>query len=371
MAESKLFKPLVVGTMKLKHRVGMCPLTRFRATETHTPTPTMKEYYTQRASVAGTLLVTEGTFISPLHSGFPFIPGIFSDAQIAGWREITDAVHEKGSFIVCQLWVLGRSVSPEKAAADGNPILSSSDVPVSPGQAVPVPMTVEQIQQTIQEYAHAAKCAIKAGFDAVEIHGANGYLIDQFLQEHVNHRTDDYGGSIENRSRFVVEVAKAVSAAVGPEKTGLRLSPFSTYNNMGLPDPIPQFSDVISRINELGIAYIHLVEPRVDGTEDVVDYNKAQSLDFAFKLWKGPVLVAGGYDGASARSVVDVQHSDRDVVVMFGRHFISNPDLPFRIKEGVAFQPYRRDLFYKVASPDGYTDEPFSKEFLASVKVEA
>ncbi len=181
IASSRLWEPLTVGTMKLQHRVGMCPLTRFRASDTHVPVAVMREYYEQRASVAGTLIISEGTFISAAQSGYPNVPGIHSDEQVAAWREITDAVHAKGSFLVCQLWALGRMSRPDKMAKDGFPILSSSAVPAMSDGVVPEAMTVAQIRQTIADYAHAASCAIRAGFDAVELHGAHGYLLGQFL----------------------------------------------------------------------------------------------------------------------------------------------------------------------------------------------
>jgi NADPH2 dehydrogenase len=199
-----------------------------------------------------------------------------------------------------------------------------------------------------------------AGFDGVELHGANGYLIDQFLSDRTNNRTDEYGGSVENRSRFAVEAVKAVADAVGPERTGIRLSPWSNYNNMRMADPIPQFTDVIRKINQLGIAYVHLIESRVDGN---VDAEGSESLSFAFKEFDGPVLVAGGFTPALAKQVVDQEFPGKEMVVMFGRYFLSTPDLPFRIREGLEPNPYDRATFYARKSRNGYIDYPFSPEF--------
>ncbi|KAK1763381.1 hypothetical protein QBC33DRAFT_550022 [Phialemonium atrogriseum] len=361
MADSRLFKPLAVGKVVLKQRIGMCPLTRFRASDEKVPTPVMKEYYTQRGSVPGTLIVTEGTFISEAQSGFDNVPGIYNDAQVAAWRDITDAVHAKGSYIFCQLWALGRAANPEVAAREGITISSSSTIPIDDTSAVPTAMTVEQIQQTVRDYATAAENAVRAGFDGVEIHGANGYLVDQFTQDTCNDRTDEYGGSVEARSRFAVEVVAAVVAAIGPERTGIRLSPWGRFQSMRMADPVQQFTDVISKIAPFGIAFLHLVESYVDGSQDVESSDK---LDFAYNLWNGPLLVAGGHNAASARKLVDEQYPNKDIVVMFGRYFISNPDLPFRIRAGLDLNPYLRETFYIPKSLEGYTDYPFSKEFL-------
>lgn len=368
MAESRLFKPLKVGKMLLKHRVGMCPLTRYRADDDHVPTATMKEYYSQRASVEGTLIITEATFISPAQSGYNNVPGIYNEAQIEAWRTVTDAVHAKGSFIYCQLWALGRAAKQEVLAKDGFPVTSSSNIPINESSAVPVALTLEQITQTIQDYATAARNAIKAGFDGVELHGANGYLIDQFIQDVCNNRTDEYGGSVEKRSRFAVEAVKAVIDAVGSDRTGIRLSPWSRFQSMRMENPVPQFSDVISRIAPLGLAYLHVVEPRVSGN---VDVESSDSLDFVYDIWKGPILSAGGYSAASADKYVNKEHPDRDIVVMFGRYFISNPDLAFRVREGVDLAPYERSTFYIPGSIRGYTDYPFSKQYIEGTGIAA
>ncbi|KAJ9145389.1 Aldolase-type TIM barrel [Pleurostoma richardsiae] len=363
MAESRLFKPLRIGNVEVKHRVGMPSLTRFRATDDRVPSALMKEYYSQRASIPGTLILTEGTFISSNCGGFANAPGIWNDDQIQAWRTITDEVHRKGCFIFCQLFAMGRAASPEVAEKEGAPILAPSAIPHGEGAPVPRPMTTEEIKQTIQDFADAAKNAIEAGFDGVECHAANGYLIDQFLQDVSNQRDDEYGGNVENRSRFFNETLRAMVHAVGPERVGLRLSPWSTFQGMRMKDPIPQFTDVINKATQANIAYLHLVESRISGSE-TCDGN--DRLDFAYELWNGPFLVAGGYKPEEARKLVDSEHPDKDIVVMFGRYFISNPDLVYRIKEGLELNAYDRNTFYTYKSILGYSDYPFSREFLAS-----
>jgi NADPH2 dehydrogenase len=371
MANSRLFQPLkLTPQITLAHRMAMAPLTRFRADDDHVPTPLMATYYTQRGSVPGTLLVTEATFISQSAGGYDNVPGIYNSAQVAAWRKVTDAVHAKGSYIFCQLWSLGRAAKPEVAAKEGFRVHSSSAVPMEEGAHVPEAMTAEEIRVRIGEYADAARKAIEAGFDGVEIHAANGYLIDQFLQDTCNQRTDEWGGSVENRSRFAVEVTKAVVEAVGAERTGIRLSPWGRFQGMRMEDPVPQFEDVIRKIKGHGLAYLHLVDSRPTGDEAVDAFFKVDpegdSLDFAVNLWDGPILIAGGITSAAlARDLVDQRYKDKDVIATFGRYFISTPDLPFRVKEGIELNPYNRNTFYIPKSPVGYIDYPVSKEFEA------
>jgi len=362
---SKLFQPLQVGNATLQHRLVMAPLTRFRADDNHVHTAIAKEYYAQRASVPGTLLITEATFISPRASGYPNVPGIWNSAQIAAWKQITDAVHAKKSFIYCQLWALGRAANPDNLKSKGERFLSSSATPMDSDHAAPEAMTEEDIWAFVADYKNAAKNAIEAGFDGVEIHGANGYLIDQFTQDTCNKRTDAWGGSVEKRARFGLEVAKAVVGAIGAEKTGIRLSPYSSFQGMKMADPVPQFSYLAKGLKELKLAYLHVVESRVDGNADVESTDK---VDFLIDIWgkTSPVLVAGGFRPASAKRAVDEEYADHDIAIVFGRYFISNPDLPFRIQKGIELTPYNRDTFYKAKSTDGYTDYPFSKEWEAA-----
>jgi NADPH2 dehydrogenase len=333
---------------------------RFRASDEHVIMPLAAEYYGQRASTPGTMLITEATFIANQYGGYPNVPGIYNQEQIDGWKKITDEVHKKGSNIWLQLWALGRVANKQFCEAKSITVRSSSATQLDDDHAVPKEMTQEEIKEAVAAFAQGAKNAIEAGFDGVEIHGANGYLVDQFIQDNVNQRTDSYGGSVENRSRFAVEVAQAVADAVGAEKTGIRLSPFSKFQGMKMKDPIPQFSDVIKKLNKVRLAYIHLVESRISGNADIESFD---SLDPLLPLWDGPLLIAGGLKPDSAKRMVDEEYKDRDVVAVFGRYFISTPDIVFRIREGIELNPYDRDTFYNAKSPKGYTDQPFSKEW--------
>ncbi|SLM40049.1 nadh:flavin oxidoreductase nadh oxidase family protein [Lasallia pustulata] len=362
---SKLFTPLQVGNSHLQHRLVMAPLTRFRADDGHVPLPMVKEYYSQRASVPGTLLTTEATLISPRASGYNNVPGIWTPSQIAAWKEITAAVHAKKSFIHLQLWALGRKAVPDIVQRDGGDFVSSSPIPMTDNSPTPRALTEDEIHHFIRDYAQAARNAIAAGFDGVEIHGANGYLIDQFTQDVINKRTDAWGGSVENRARFALEVAKAVVDAVGAERVGIRLSPFSSLQGMKMEDPYPTFSYLIRGLKDLKLAFLHLVESRVEGNADVEPTEKVNPL---VDVWgqTSPVFLAGGFKPDSARRAVD-EFADKDVAIVFGRYFISNPDLPYRIKEDIPLSPYDRDTFYKAKSPDGFTDYPFSKEFKAKI----
>ncbi|KAK7538008.1 hypothetical protein IWX49DRAFT_557472 [Phyllosticta citricarpa] len=381
MAENtKLFAPLKVGSTQLDHRVVMAPLTRFRATNDNVPTDVMTQYYAQRAIVPGTLLISEATFISARAGGYANIPGLWTEQQLAGWKKITDAVHAKGSKIYVQLWNLGRAAWPDPEGSGGavkneefdfkNNFVSASDVPMAKGLPAPRPMTEEEIWTTIGDYATAAKNAVeKGGFDGVEIHGAHGYLIDQFTQDVCNKRTDQWGGSIENRARFAVEVSRAVAKAVGAERTGIRLSPWSNFQGMRMSDPIPQFSYLIDQLRALDLAFLHLVEPRVAGVIDRDPQN--ESLDFALQSWgrDKPVLIAGGFTTELAIKAVEEKYKDHDVAVVFGRRFISTPDLVYRVKKGIPFNDYDRFTFYinqKAGdNPEpGYIDYPYSDEFI-------
>jgi 2,4-dienoyl-CoA reductase-like NADH-dependent reductase (Old Yellow Enzyme family) len=368
MSDSRLFQPLKIGNVTLQHRIAMAPLTRFRADEKHVPLPFVKEYYAQRASVPGTLLITEATLISQQAGGYAGVPGIWTKDQIAAWKEITNAVHEKQSFIYLQLWALGRVADPGNAKEEGIEIRSASAIPQSEGATVPKELTQEEIKSFVDDYAQAARNAVEAGFDGVEIHGANGYLIDQFIQDNSNQRTDAYGGSVENRSRFAIEVSKAVVDAVGAEKTGIRLSPWSPFQGMLMKDPIPQFTDVVNKLKPLKLAYLHLVESRVSGNADV---EGSEKVDFAIEAWNNtsPVLLAGGFKPDSAKKTVDETYKDKDVVIVFGRSFISTPDLPFRVKNGIALTPYDRNKFYNAGEKEGYLDYPFSPEFVKEAKI--
>ncbi|KAG0692155.1 hypothetical protein DFH29DRAFT_567033 [Suillus ampliporus] len=355
---SALFSPIPVGNMNLQHRVVLAPLTRNRAHADHVPGPQAPAYYSQRGSIPGTLLITEATFISQNAGGYDNVPGIYTDAHVEGWKKVTDAVHEKGSFIFLQLWALGRAAETAVLAKENNsPYVAPSPVrlPGRPETELPRALTTDEIKEYISTYTTAAKNAIRAGFDGVEIHGANGYLIDQFIQDGSNHRTDEYGGSIENRARFALEVADAVVAAVGAERTGFRISPWGIFNGMGMADPKPQFSYLVKQLRKHKLAYIHVVEPQTS------EHNS----DFLRDIWNGregsTFISANGHDRKSAIETAD----NKGGLVAFGRSFMPNPDLPFRLLKDIPLERGDQKTWYMVGNltPTGYSDWPFAPEY--------
>ncbi|KAF7977826.1 hypothetical protein HWV62_2561 [Athelia sp. TMB] len=369
---SQLFEPLQVGDATLSNRVVMAPLTRFRATETHVPGPHAATYYSQRATAPGTLLITEATLIGEKAGSYFGVPGIYTDEQITGWKKVVDAVHANGSFIYLQLWALGRTADPAEIARENpsNEYTAASDIALT-GYPTPRAMTVDEIREFIQLYAVAASNAVhKAGFDGVEIHGANGYLVDQFLQDVSNNRTDSYGGSVENRSRFALEVIKAVVDTVGEKKTALRLSPWSKFQDMGMAHPEPQFAHLVSSIRSLypDFAYLHVVEPRVDGWADraTVPASQAKERDAIFALWSPkPLISAGGHDRATGLEAA----RRSGVLVAYGRLFISNPDLVRRLQENLPLTKSDRTTYYTPRdwTTTGYTDYPFAEQVVSAV----
>lgn len=365
-ANSKLLAPMRVGRNLLQHRVVMAPLTRHRASDDHIPSPLAPLYYSQRASSPGTLIISEATFIAQHCGGYHNVPGIHNEAQVNAWRAVTEAVHAQGSFIFCQLWCLGRTADPSVAKTEDIEIVGPSNVPLN---GVPVrELSTREIHGLVDDYAKAASRAVEAGFDGVEIHGANGYMVDQFLQDTTNRREDEYGGSVENRSRFACEVVDAISQAIGSERVGIRFSPYSLFNGMKMEDPRPQFTDVIKKLSQRNLAYIHVIESRIAGNEDVQD-TASERLDFAMDAWGDdrPFIVAGGYTPESARQALESTYAGRrNLAVAFGRYFLSTPDLPFRVDKRIAPNPYHRDSFYTPKDPEGYIDYDFSKEWMAS-----
>ncbi|ETW78409.1 hypothetical protein HETIRDRAFT_446181 [Heterobasidion irregulare TC 32-1] len=364
----QLFQPLTVGNLVLQHRVVMAPLTRFRANAQHIHTDIAVKYYTQRASIPGTLIISEATFIAPQAGGYANVPGIWSDEQIASWKKVTDAIHAKGSFIYIQLWALGRAADPAQLVLEDSSFqaVSSGNIRMGGREAAPRPLTVDEIKEYVQFYATAASNAVhKAGFDGVEIHNANGYLPDQFLQDVSNNRTDEYGGSIENRARFGLEVIDAVTKAVGEKIVGIRFSPWSEFQDMGMKDPIPTFSHMIETIRDRypDFGYIHLVEPRINAAVDI-EVKQGQTNEVFRKLWGSKVyLTAGGYKKEDALKAAETDNT----LVVFGRYFISNPDLVLRLKEDIPLTMYDRNAFYAHTVPEGYIDWPFANEMEAAV----
>ncbi|KAL4933776.1 alkene reductase [Aspergillus undulatus] len=365
---SHLFAPLHIANVDLQHRVVMAPLTRLRATKDHIQLPITKTYYEQRASVPGTLIIAEAVMISPRSGagGVPHGPGIWNEEQIAAWKDITDAVHAKGSYIFAQLFAAGRAGDPSTLKADcgeegEGEVAAPSSIPMDSSAILPRELTEREIQGIIADFAIAARNAMEAGFDGVEVHGANGYLVDQFLQDMTNHRSDRWGGSIENRARFGLEVARALVDAVGAERVGFRVSPWNTWQGMKMADPVPQFSYFVMGLRELKLGFLHVIESRVINN---VDCEKTESIDFLLKIWgrTSPVLVAGGYTPDNAEAAFQ-EYKDNDIAVVFGRHFLANPDLPFRIQQGLSLNKYDRASFYTPMGEEGYADYPFSPEF--------
>ncbi|KAI0744497.1 NADH:flavin oxidoreductase/NADH oxidase [Earliella scabrosa] len=360
-----LFQPVKVGDLTLAHRVVLAPLTRCRANVRSAHTDIAVTYYSQRGSVPGTLLITEATVIAPFAGTMtPHMPGIWSEEQIAAWKRVADGVHEKGSYLFLQLWAQGRAAFPAalKAVNPDYPYVSASDIPMSDRpDDIPRPLTIPEIKEYAEAHAQAARNAVfGAGCDGVELHCANGYLPDQFLQDVSNRRTDEYGGSIENRCRFTLEMIDAVVAVVGAKKVGLRISPWATYQDMGMKDPIPTFTYLVSQVVQRhpDLAYLHVIEPGVAASEDCT-HNGEESNDFLRQLWHPrPFISAGRYTRESAIKRAE-KTSD---LIAFGRRFISNADLPLRLRKNLPLAPWTRDSYYSFEDPHGYIDFPFAKD---------
>ncbi|KAI0032174.1 hypothetical protein K488DRAFT_78632 [Vararia minispora EC-137] len=364
MASSKLFEPIAVGRCLLRHRIVMAPMTRNRASDEHVPTDMMIEYYRQRASTPGTLIITEGTIVSPKAGGFPRVPGIWSQEQIKAWKKITDVVHAKGSFIWLQIAGLGRSASPDLLAAQDIPYTGVSAIQHPDHPFPPRELTVLEIKSFIDDFSTAARNAIDAGFDGIEVHGANGFLVDQFLQTTTNTRKDEYGGSVENRIRFVVELIDAIAGAIGEERTALRLSPWNVSQNMGMPDPIPTFETLVKRIDSKypRLGYIHVTEPDAYG-KDIFKVERSNAFVDAVRLPR-PVIHAGGFNRETALEATKVE----GVLIAFATDFLSNPDLPDRLRKGADLTPADRKTFYG-GNEVGYIDYPFAAEAASAVSV--
>lgn len=358
-----MFTPVSLGSIQLKNRLVMAPLTRMRAVDGDVPNPLAKTYYAQRASAG--LIVTEATQISPLGKGYPATPGIYSSEQTAAWKEIVSAVHAKGGAIVAQLWHVGRISHSSLHSEQGVPEAPSA-IPAT-GQTygadwklhdyeTPRAMSIEDIARLLKEFEAAAQNAKAAGFDGIEIHSANGYLLDQFLQDKTNQRTDEYGGSIENRMRLLGQVIEAVTKVFPSDKVGVRLSPYGTFNDMGDSDPIALFTAVINKLNSYNLAYLHMIEPRSTsaGGGDQVNEDAPITSELFRATYQGKFITAGGYDQAMGEKVLEEGLAD---AVAYGRLYISNPDLVERFQQGATLNPYNRATFYG-GREVGYTDYP-------------
>jgi len=358
MSDVSPFAPAALGPVPLRNRLVMAPMTRSRAVEANTPNALMAEYYAQRASAG--LIVTEGTSPSPNGVGYPRIPGIWSSAQVAGWRLVTDAVHARGGRIVVQLMHTGRVGHPLNLPA-GAELLAPSAVAASGEmytdargpQPHPVPraMTDAEVRHAIGEYVTAARNAVAAGFDGVELHGANGYLIEQFLSPDTNRRTDEWGGSIQKRQRFLLEVAGQVAAAIGGQKVGMRLSPYGVNAGMvAYPEIDETYLSLLPALAATGVQYVHVVDHSAMGAPPV-----PASLKLALrKAWPRTFILAGGFDRASAEAALREGRAD---LVALGRPFLANPDLVARLERGLPLNAPDFATFY-TPGPRGYTDYP-------------
>jgi N-ethylmaleimide reductase len=356
MSASKLFDSYKLGAVTLTNRAVMAPLTRNRALAGSVPNPLAIEFYGQRASAG--LLITEASQVSQQGQGYQDTPGIYTKEQVAGWRKVTDRVHERGGKIFIQLWHVGRishtllqpnggaPVAPSAIRAKTKTFVGGSFTDVSEPRA----LELAEIPGIIDGFRRGAANAIEAGFDGVEIHGANGYLLDQFAKDGTNKRTDAYGGSIENRARLMLEVSRAVAAEVGAERTGIRISPVTPANDVSDSNPQPLFDYIVDGLNALKLVYIHVIEGATGGPRDIAPFDYASLR----KRFKQAYMANNGYDFALANKALDAGAAD---LIAFGKLFISNPDLVERLKKGAALNEWDKNTFYG-GGAKGYTDYP-------------
>ena len=362
---TSLFEPTHAGDIALANRIAMAPLTRNRAPDA-IPTELTATYYAQRATAG--LIISEATAISPEGQGYADVPGLYGTEQLDGWKKVTRAVHEAGGKIVVQLWPVGRishtslqpghakPVAPSAIRAHAKTVLLKDGVPTFTDTSEPRALDAEELPRIVQDYRHAARNAIAAGFDGVEIHAANGYLIDQFLKTGANQRTDDYGGSIKNRARLLLEVTRAIVDEIGGGRTGIRLSPVTPANDIVDENPQPLFDYVVRELGKLGLAYVHVIEGATGGPRELPDrpFDYAE-LRNAYRAagGKGAWMVNNGYDRALAEAAL----ANGADIVAFGRPFISNPDLVERLKQNAPLNELNRDTLYG-GGAKGYTDYP-------------
>ncbi len=370
MSADIFFRPLRLGAIELRNRIIMAPMTRMRAGPGHAPTALNAEYYAQRASAG--MIVTEGTAVSPQAQGFPNAPGIYTDGQIAGWRAIADAVHAKGGRIVMQIAHNGRN-SHSSLLPDGVlPVAPSAvppNIPAFTSEFLPVPaevpraLDIEELPGIVGDFRQAAANALSAGFDGVEIQAANGHLIEQFLENGVNRRTDAYGGAKENRARLLLEIVEALTAEIGADRLGVRLSPFGRYAGIFDSNPLELFTYVVRELSARGIAYLHLIEARGSelGLTDELNNGALNNAALFRPAFVGPLITAAAYTPESAAEALRMGHAD---AVAFGRSFVANPDLPDRIREGAPLTAFDRSTAYG-GGGHGYTDYPTAHAAMA------
>lgn len=358
MSPNKLFTPATIGKLTIQNRMIMAPLTRNRAAEGGVPQEMNLNYYRQRATAG--LIITEASQISADGVGYPGTPGIYNDEQVAGWKKITDAVHEEGGHIFIQLWYCGRISHPD--------LLPDNNIPVAPsairpeGEAItyegmkpfvePRALTTDEIQSIVSDYRHAAQMAKQAGFDGVEVHAANGYLIDQFLRDGSNQRSDEYGGSHENRMRFLNQVLDAVCEVWPSDCVGVRISPENTFNSISDSNPQQLFSDIVSQLNSRQLSYLHVLEGDMLGKSRAVDYPALRN------SYNGVYMANHGYDKIRAEEALEKNTCD---LVAFGVPFLANPDLVYRLQNNLELNQPDQNTFYG-GDETGYTDYPFATQ---------
>ncbi len=358
MSADILFTPVTLGKLTLKNRMVMAPMTRNRAAEGNIPQAMNAEYYRQRASAG--LIITEATQVSPEGVGYPGTPGIHSEAQVTGWHKVTDAVHEEGGHIYLQLWYCGRISHPDLLPDKQTPVAPSAIKPE--GEAItfegmkafvePRALETNEIQDIVAQYKNAALMAKQAGFDGVEIHAANGYLLDQFLRDGSNQRTDEYGGNEENRMRFLNQVIDAVLEVWDSNSVGIRLTPENSFNSMSDSNPQAHFNYFITQLNRRNLAYLHILEGDMMGAERNVDYRALRD------VYKGIYMANNGYDKDRAQTAIT--NGDCDLVA-FGVPFLANPDLVYRYKNNLQLNVADQNTFYG-GDETGYTDYPYAEQ---------
>lgn len=352
-----LFDPIVLGAVQAPNRIIMAPLTRARATQDHVPTDLMAQYYAQRASAG--LIISEATGVCRQGLGWPFAPGLYSEAQVDGWRRVTDAVHTAGGRIFAQLWHMGRLAHPSYWGGD-RPYSSSATF--APGEAhtydgkrpyvEAISLAESEIAETVDHFARAAANALRAGFDGIQVHAANGYLVEQFLCDNSNFREDGYGGAIENRTRFLREVVGAICAEIGGERTAVRLSPNGENQGTDDSDQDALYTAAAAALSPMGLAFLELRDVGPHGTMGAS--NRLQVAPLIRRVYKGPIVLNADYSQATGQYMLDIGLAD---AISWGRNFISNPDLPERFRTGTALSEPNMETFYTQGA-DGYTDYP-------------
>ncbi|MGH6837448.1 MAG: alkene reductase [Methylocella sp.] len=366
MPTERLFQPVRVGRYNLPHRMVMAPLTRSRARQPgNVPSALNACYYAQRASAA--LIVTEATQVSQQGQGYAWTPGIHSREQVEGWRLVTDAVHKAGGLIFLQLWHVGRISHPSLQPDGILPVAPSAIKPSGEafienengdGQLVPFvtprALQIEEMPYIVRQYAHGSRNSLEAGFDGVEVHAANGYLLDQFINSSTNRRTDSYGGPTENRMQLLIEVVEAVSEIWGPDRVGIRLSPLGTFNDMGDDEPEATFSTIAKTLGDHSLAYLHIVNPAVGAIEKGIepDPGALRMLELMRERYRGTLIIAGGFDQETAEAWLRQGKAD---LIAFGRKFLANPDLPERFRSHASLNADDSSTYYG-GGARGYTD---------------